>query len=517
MFASRVKLIDRAAFRDLYRYLFSEGRSAPLAAHQLSFSEAPRVFGRQHGPMSYTGASLVLSFLPDESPSIDATLRLGREFMTAMGEHTQGFAVYHGEPYEHVPPHLHLAITRPLDGDGHAIRYRSLTAKVKYAAADLRARHNFTDPVIESDRSYRSAMRGDEFTFYEWITSTGVIDELDATETPNEFFETAHAYGIDYRAVTTPDQTARPAYLLVDATASSFAGVRASKVGCAYSTLASRFGREFGVPPFEPSQCVTSYTEERGEKFPADLRLLHTEYREAWMRDTYPALQRERARVRAGCMQAIHHAHGLARDIAGEWPAQQRRGLVAELRELFRAERAAQLRDLDLSFPPRPPRRVGDWLRRLASPLPVPPAAVYHGAEWEPPASLAIDYGIDATVWHDGLRIGHFEGPDRFVLSGSDLRPETVALLPRRAERVELHPSLRAADLGLAPGTPTRAIALEQVPGDVRALLEEYQLPQSHAAVSERLSPTASPSQPGRALRRPSRGLDLERQRRPRR
>lgn len=517
MFVARVKLIAPSSFRSLYRYLLGDGRCAPLATHNMRFSDAARTFAgtpRGNALHPYTGAAFMLGFTPQSTFSIDEALSLGKEVLDELPRPVRGIGICHAIPYEIVNTHIHWAITRPRDADGSVFRLKTLSAELKRAAGRVRDRHGIAPPTITDNRSYRSAMRGDDFTFYEWVTTTDVLDDLDTAPTADDFFSTLNYFGIEYRPVAADN--GEEGFALVDATSDAFAGVRATKLGFGWVALTERFG-SFDMPEYDPSLTQTSYAVERREKYPEPLHELHAQYRAEWFAETLPTLRQERARVRAGCQAAIDHAHGLARDLAPEWPAAARRPLVRELRDLFRTERTAQLRDLDLSHPPKPPHRVGDWLRRLASPLPVPPAAVYEGVRWNLPTSASVEYGVDTSVWHDGRRIGHFEGEDTFVLHGTDLRSQTLALLPREATRVYAHPSLDTDRLHLAPDVDIATMDLPEVPNDVRALLEQYPLPESQRALTDRLLPqtttaiTAEPSrperrgQPGWRLRRPRR------------
>jgi hypothetical protein len=486
MYASVVKIIPISQFRDSYRYLFADGRNAPLGAVNVAFSQAPRAFAARNPQASHQVAQTLLTFLPSEATSIDHIIGIGLDFIQRLDATTPGFVVYHGPPYEQVIPHLHGLYGRPTHTDGTILRQNELTAECKRVAGAIRDDYGLASPTIAHNHpSFRPAMRGDEFTFYEWVTTTGIKDELDTAASADEFFSILNFYGIAYQETLTAD--GRPAHILADATGERFAGVGASRLGCAHAALTDRFGT-FDIPEYDPQATVTSYPMERHDKYPAEIVDLHAEYRREWMEQTYPLLEQGRKRIRQGCDTVIRQAKGLARRLAPpDWPASRRALLVDELREMFRQERTTQLRDLDLSLPPKPPGRVGDWLRRLASPATVPPAAVYEGVTWEPDAPLTIDFGVDPTVWHDGRRIGHFDGERRFVLHGSGTRPQSRAFLPREAQCVDVHPDVDPESLGLAAHVPVRRLPLPAVPDDVRALLEQHPLPESQRAIGEQL------------------------------
>lgn len=323
--------------------------------------------------------------------------------------------VAHGPPAESGHLHVHVLGVLPRLANGHILQVsnvrRRLVSAVAVCAKEAGLESVRNEPHFAS-REYFQSERDDRPSFREFTVAQGLAGRLSAAASWTAFHDVlstvSAGYGFDERGGFIDDRSQS------DGTA-----IKVSRLGPSFShaKLVARLGPYEDSSPVRMSAPMASYAQAQTEpKFERAIVVEHTAARRTWERDVAPRLARAQAAARAEDEPEVRAVRALAKAVRRLRVRADRPGIESDVagvrREILDAlargtkdARARQADAIALHYPPRPARRISDWLKqgeRRETPLAtLGPVAITHPLAV---GESTVDGGREVYV--DGLRIG---------------------------------------------------------------------------------------------------------------
>lgn len=400
-------------------------------------------------------------------------------------------AVIHGPPQEPTNLHAHVIVQRTGRSEGVTPTERR---RIIRATADLRDDYDLGDPHYRLDSRYTRIERGDDHSFYAWCHLQGVATLRTSCGSLDEVYDRLDALGLHYTydehgGTITDVSTDRPWRL------------RAVAVNLSPNALRASYG---DLHPHTPrrDRIQRSYATERHDRYGPDLVARHREEREAWAAQHAAARAAAVRTAREAGTRATHYATAFADYLAGKYnltiPTDLKETASRATRAMLQGYRARLERVASDAFPPRPERRIGDWLKQLYVGDPVPPATATGVVLDEPKLAQWNAYeGTDLELYDEGLRVGRIDD-DRLHLLTLDPPTKSIDELPVKgaaalaihhavlSDTSTLQADLRAGEVSRsAPPSPPADVD-RALPDDAAWLRAVWQRSMERAALHQR-------------------------------